>query len=559
MKRLRWQILVVLVTMLVVAVLLLAQEPGQTLFVPQPTTGGVYTEGLVGSMSRLNPLLDVNNAADRDVNRLLFSGLVRFDDRGLPIPDLAESWGTSLDGTTYNFSIRQNAIWHDGEPVSSDDVLFTIDMIRNGGSIFPSDIVSLWQDIEVSKLNSNTIQFILPEPYAPFLDYLTFGILPQHLLANVAPADLPNVDFNLKPVGSGPYKFDSLIVENGKIAGVVLTVFSNYYEQSPFIEQVVFRYYETAEQALTAYDEGEVLAISHVTTGILEQALSEPNLSLYSSRLPQMSIVLLNLNDPELPFMQETDIRRALMLGLNRQYMVNTFLKGQGIVADGPIFPGTWAYYEGIEHINYDPESAIELLKRSGYTIPAGGGQVREKDGVALRFTLLHPDDDFHALQAKQIQLDWAKLGIEVTLQPVPYDDLVNNRLAGRNYQAALVELNLARTPDPDPYPFWHQSEATGGQNYSQWDNRTASEYLEQARVNPDITDRIRLYRNFQVIFAKELPSLPLYYPVYTFGVDAQVLSVQVPPMFDTSDRFADIGRWYLVTRRTLQETEVAP
>jgi peptide/nickel transport system substrate-binding protein len=131
----------------------------------------------------------------------------------------------------------------------------------------------------------------------------------------------------------------------------------------------------------------------------------------------------------------------------------------------------------------------------------------------------------------------------------------VNDYLAPRSFEAALVDLTMSRTPDPDPYPFWHQAEATGGQNYSQWDNRTASEYLETARTQTDFTDRTRLYRNFQVIFAKELPSLPLYYPVYSYGVDSQVQGVQVAPMYDTSDRLAFISEWYLVTRRTLEET----
>ena len=118
--------------------------------------------------------------------------------------------------------------------------------------------------------------------------------------------------------------------------------------------------------------------------------------------------------------------------------------------------------------------------------------------------------------------------------------------------------MNTSRTPDPDPYLFWHQSEATGGQNYSQWDNRTASEFLETARTETDFTTRARLYRNFQVIFAKELPSLPLYYPVYSYGVDGQVQGVQVASvLYDISDRFALIHEWYLVTRRTLEQTPV--
>src|SRR5664280_849674 len=132
MKKLRWQFLVVALTLIVVAVLLLTQQqPSVTPTQPQPTSGGIYTEALVGSFGRLNPLLDLNNPADRDVDRLLFSGLIRFDSNGVPQPDLAESWANTPDGTVYNFTIRSNAVWQDGTPVTSDDVLFTISLLRS--------------------------------------------------------------------------------------------------------------------------------------------------------------------------------------------------------------------------------------------------------------------------------------------------------------------------------------------------------------------------------------------------------------------------------------------
>jgi peptide/nickel transport system substrate-binding protein len=160
---------------------------------------------------------------------------------------------------------------------------------------------------------------------------------------------------------------------------------------------------------------------------------------------------------------------------------------------------------------------------------------------------------------AEAIRDNWAAIGVRADLQAMPYDQLVLNSLASRAFQAAFVDLNFSRTPDPDPYPFWHQAEATGGQNYSQWDNRAASEYLEQARVTADYSLRTRLYRNFQVVFARELPALPLFVPVYSYGVDAQVQGVQVAPLYDTADRFTTFPQWYLLTRRALQEATATP
>lgn len=553
MKRLRWQILVVAVTLVVVALLLLSQQPVTTITLPAAAPGGIYTEALIGSMGRLNPMLDWNNSADRDVNRLIFSGLVKFDSRGLPRPDLADSWGVSADGRVYNFSLRPNARWHDGTPVTSDDVLYTIEVIKSPGSLFPQDIKDLWSQIEVKRLDDKTFQFALPEPFSPFLDYATFGILPKHLLESIPADQLPTAEFNLKPVGSGPYKFDRLLIGGGQITGVVLVANQDYYLGAPFVEQVVFRYYPNSATALDAYRRGEVLGVSQLTQDVLESALAEPGLSVYTSRLPQMGLVFLNLNNPTVGFLQDAKVRRALMLGLNRTVIVSHILKGQAIVADSPILPGSWAYYDEIEKFPYDPEAAVQILNKEGYIFTAGSA-VRSKDGQPLSFTLVHPDDAIHTQIAQAIQSDWALIGVEINLQALPYDSLVNDYLATRNFEAALGDLNTSRTPDPDPYLFWHQAEATGGQNYSQWDNRTASEFLETARTAADFSERTRLYKNFQVIFAKDLPSLPLYYPVYSYGVDAQVQGVQVAPMYDVSDRLALINEWYLVTRRTLEE-----
>lgn len=554
MKKLRWQILIVVVTLVIVGVLLLTQQPALTPAFIEPTSGGIYTEALVGSFGRLNPLFDLNNQADRDVDRLIFSSLIRFDSRGTPQAELAESWGVSADGMIYNFTLRPNATWQDGNPVTSDDVIFTLSLVRSQFSAYSDDVRAMWDLVEITRLDEKNLKFVLPEPFAPFLDYLTFGVLPKHLLESVPADQLINAEFNLAPVGSGPYRFEELTVEGDQITGVVLTRSENYYGQSPFMDQIVFRYYADAASAFAAYQDGEVLGISQVTTDILSEALAEQNLSFYSSRLPRLTLVLFNLNNQEKPFLQEKNIRRALMLGLNRQWMVDAYLQGQAIVADSPILPGTWAYYDGVEHLAYDPAAAEKILNDAGYML-TGGGTSRVKDDESLSFTLLYPDTELHRLLAETIQGNWAVIGVEVTLQAVSYESLLNDFLAPRAYEAALVDLDLSRSFDPDPYPFWHQTEATGGQNYSQWDNRSASEYLEQARVIADMDTRMRLYRNFQIIFARDLPALPLFFPVYTYGVDTRVLGVQSPPLFEPADRFNGIANWYLVTRRALEET----
>ncbi|MEJ2599873.1 MAG: ABC transporter substrate-binding protein [Anaerolineales bacterium] len=557
MKKLRWQLLVVLLALAAITFLLLNQQapvlPGVVDQPNQPTTGGVYSEALIGSFGRLNPLLDYYNSADQAVDRLIYSGLIRFDDQGIPQGDLADSWGISQDGKVYNFSLRSDAVWQDGQPVTSDDVIFTIDQLRDDKSPLPSDIRDFWKQVDVKALDSKTLQFRLPEAFAPFMDYLAFGVLPKHKLANLTSEQIAQAPFNMQPVGSGPFQFDRLIVQNGQIQGVTLTRFDKYYGKKPFIDGVTFRYYKDSAAALDAYDKGDVLGVSQVTTDVLQKAMKEPNLNLYTGRLPRLALVYLNLGNDSLPFFQDASIRRALLMGINRQWIVDRLLGSQAIVADGPIFPGTWAYYEGIEHLDYDPDAAISILKKAGYTIPAQGGNVRAKEDTAMKFDLVYPDQGAFPDIAKEIQKNWKELGVEVSLKGVAYSDLVKNYLEPRTYEAALVDLNFSRSPDPDPYPFWHQTQITGGQNYAKWDDRQASEYLEQARITTDLGERAKRYRNFQVRFTNEMPALPLYYPVYTYGVDAQVKGVRMGPLFDPSDRFSTITAWYFQEQRATQ------
>ena len=550
MKRLRWQLLIIFLTGLVVGILLLGeQQPKQiaTEFTPTPVRGGAYTEAIVGQFQRLNPLLTFYNQADRDVSRLIFSGLVHYDGRGVAQADLAESWGPSADGTLYNVYLRKNATWHDGKPLTSDDVVFTIDLMRDGGTIVPADLQTFWKGIEVVRLNETTIQFRLPEAFAPFPDYLTFGILPKHLLEGKKLADIVNDSLNLMPVGSGPFKFNRLIVENDQILGVALSAYDGYYLQKPYIQDIVLRYYPDQAAALKAFQSGEVQGIGNVGNDILQDVLAEKNLALYTARQPKMSLILFNLNNPEVTFFQDKLVRRALLTDLNRQRIIDRTLQGQAVLANGPIFPGTWAYYSGIKTVEYDPAAAKGLMKQAGYTLAKDSDTILTNKDKTLKFTLLYPDTDTHRAVAEAIQAAWADLGADVALEPLPYDQLVSERLVDRNFQAALVDLDMARSPDPDPYPFWDQAQSSGtGQNYSQWDNRMASEYLEQARISVDLNERAKMYRNFQVVFQEELPALPLFYPVYTYAISKDIQDVRMGPLFDPSDRFNNVTEWHL-------------
>jgi peptide/nickel transport system substrate-binding protein len=566
LKKLRWQIIVVLLALAAIAVLLLSQQPISSLSVDgedQPLAGGVYTEALIGSIGRLNPLLDYYNSADYDIDRLIYSGLVRFDSRGLPYGDLAETWGISRDGKTYSFSIRADAYWHDGQPVTAEDVVFTVEQMRDDRLPLPDDVHAFWDQVEVEALDEKTLQFRLPEAFSPFLDYLSFGVLPRHALEGLSGSALIDAPFNLSPIGSGPYRIESVDTEGDGVIGVTLRAFPEYYAGPLYLEKIIFRYYPDEAAAMSAYEAGEVMGVSQLTGGNLERALRLPNLKVFTGRLPRLTMIYLNLDDPRLPFFQDARVRRALLQGVNRRWILDRLMGGQAIPAHGPIFPDSWAYYEGIEQIEFDTAAATAQLKDAGYTVPAEGSNVREKDGVKLAFELAYPEGELFGQIAEQIRQDWSRLGVEVELVAMPYDELIADHLEPRTYDAALVDINFSRSPDPDPYPFWHQAQITNGQNYAQWDDRQVSEYLEQARVNDDFSERAKRYRNFQVRFAQELPALALFYPTYSYGVDSQIRGASMGPLYDPSDRFNAIAQWHTRTESVAQTgqtpTVVAP
>jgi len=560
MKKYRWQLLIILVTGLIVGVLLIIQQmdDGEAIeSAPSPITGGIYTEALIGDFMRLNPILDVHNSPDRAVDQLIFSGLVKFDYKGIPQTDLAESWGVSKDGTVYNFSLRTDVYWHDGEVFDSRDVLFTISLLQSEHGLVPEDLRSFWSDVEVVLLSDSQLQFLLPEPFAPFLDYLTFGILPEHILSGLGLDGIIDHPFNLAPIGTGPFRFQRLLVEDGEIAGVVLDAFDDYFMDRPYLDEFIFRYYPTSDYALSAYLSGEVEGIGDVDNSILGDVLSDADLAVYSARVPVLKMVYLNLDNPEVNFLQNPTFRKALLSAINIDLIINRVYEGQAIQANGPILPGTWAYYEDIEKVNFDLNHAQTLFESTGASHQEEQDIYLTEEGLEIEVTLLHPEDPRHTETAAIIQSNWEALGVIVNLEPKPYEEVLSD-LTSRSYQAALVDINLMRSPDPDPYPFWGQAQLKSGQNYAEWDNRSASEFLEQARMTVDLSDRERLYRNFQVLFMRELPSLPILYPVYSYAISNDINGVNLGPIFEPSDRFNNVHDWFILSSMETSPTEAS-
>jgi peptide/nickel transport system substrate-binding protein len=549
-RYIRWQALIALSGITLVGVFLYSIALSRTT-VLVPEEGGIYTEGLAGAPQYVNPLLAQYNQVDEDLVALIFNGLTRTNEKGELEPDLASSWTASPDGRIYLFHLRHDIRWSDGEAFDADDVLFTIGLMQDPDFPGVPYLSNLWRTVSIEKVDAFTIRFRLKEPFPPFADYTTIGILPKHILRDVPARDLLIHPFNTHPIGTGPLLLESMSAEQALLVPnpyYVSPKGRNVRREQPYLAGIEFRFYSTYEQLLTAYQAGEIQGISYVPSYLFPEAAALTSLNLYSARLSGYQIVYLNLQDSEgSPFFQDARVRRALLLALDRQALIDEALNGQGIAASGPIRPWSWAYDSELPPVEHDPAQAEALLAEANWLDTDSDG-IRDKNQHPLQFTLLTGEDPAFIRLGHAMAEQWARYGIRVQVEPLGAG--LSDHLRSRDFQAVLVELLLSG--DPDPYPLWHQTQIEDGQNYGGWDNREVSEALEQARSVTDRDQRKAYYVQFQRIFAEETPALIIAYPTYTYAVDQSVRNVQIGPMVNPSDRFRNIADWYINTRRVI-------
>ncbi|MBN1995601.1 MAG: peptide ABC transporter substrate-binding protein [Anaerolineae bacterium] len=519
-----------------------------------PDVGGVYSEGIAGTPQFINPLLAHFNQVDQDLSALIFQGLTRSDGKGGLEPVLAKSWSASDDGLAYLFKLRDDVRWQDNQPFTADDVLFTINLMKDPEFPGAPYLGDLWRTVTVEKIDDYTLRFILPEPFPPFADFTTIGILPEHLLKDTPARDLLSQTFNLKPIGTGPFKLDEINARLARLSANPL-----YNGPQPRLAHLEFHFYPSYQEVIAAYRAGEVLGINFIPPQAIPDVQQLESLNLYTARLSGYNIIYLNLQAPDTaPFFQETEVRQALLLALDRQAIIDQALHGQGLAANGPILPWSWAYNADQPVPNFDPEKAKSLLDKVGW-IDSDGDGIRDKEGRLLAFNLLTGDDPDNIKVAEAASEQWQQVGVSAT--PEVAGAGLGAALAQRHFQAALAEVLLYG--DPDPYPFWHQTQIQAGQNFAGWNNDEASMLLEAARATTAKGRRNDFYFEFQRIFAEEVPSIILFHPVYTYGVSQDVFDVQVAPVVNPSDRFRSLPNWYVLTRQVIyketQYEKVAP
>lgn len=568
-----------------------------------PAGGGEYVEAVIGAPTYINPLFAQTNDVDQDLSRLIFSSLMRLNEQGHLIGDLAQSWEVDEKQTTYTFTLKPSIKWHNKETLTADDVVFTVQSIQDKN--FKSPLYVTFRNVQVRKIDERTISFTLAEPFAPFLSVLTFGILPEHLWQEINPSHAILAELNLKPIGSGPYRFASLTKDKkGNIKQYELKKFDDYYSDGPFIKTIILKFFSSFEEAQSALSQGNVDGIGFLPqhkTSAFEGSINQKTIKEHKFSLPQYTALFFNQDSN--PSLKELKIRQSLALAISKFKIIDTAFPFVAQEVDTPILPGMIGYTENLQTILYDPAQAEKILDDEGWErvyesdnpenepvldasarlpSPGAGGQAsvvdgedqeqttrtsgssslglkknadelytREKNDGQLEVTLTTIQKDDMIRAAETIRELWQNIGVKVNLQIVEIGKIQKEAIKPRAYEVLLFGQILGQ--DPDPYPFWHSSQANDpGINLALYANKEVDRLLEDARQTSNIEDRQAKYEKFQQIIIQDVPAIFLYSLQYTYLVPNNIKGIETERINHTSDRFSNIENWFIKTKKRL-------
>ncbi len=520
--------------------------------VVRPANAGSINIAIAGSPRFLNPVLNQVNDADKDLSTIIFSGLMKYDAQGNLIPDLAANYAIGDNGKIYDVTLKDNVKWQDGQPLTIDDVLFTVQTIQNQD--YRSPIRALWQGIETEKIDDRTIRFQLKNVYVSFLNNLTFGVLPKHLWANVAPSQFALSELNLKPVGSGPYQFSKLQKDkNGTVKSIEFKAFNNYFADRPFINAVSFYFYPSETEAFTAYKKGEADIFSFVSAKNFIDLKNKDtgNFNIFPISLPRYFAVFFNQSQNK--FLADKTVRQALTLATDKKEIIDTVFGGYGQTASSPLLPGMTGYSDQTKTFAFDLAGAKNTLAVAGWKDADNDGFLEiGKNNEKLEITLTTIDWPELTKIADILKNQWAKLGVKVNLDIKETDKIQNDTIKPRLYQALLFGEALGE--EPDLFHFWHSSQKVeSGLNLALYDNPETDKLLSQAIEDLNAKSRAQKYQKAIELIVNDLPAVFLFSPDYLFMTKKTILGVELKNLDTPSSRFSQINQWYLQTQRVFK------
>ena len=501
-------------------------------------SGGVYVEGVIGNISTLNPLLAASEP-EQAVSRLLFSSLYNYDVTGALHTDLAESM-TVKDDKVYTIKLR-NAAWHDGKKLTAEDVVYTINLIKNPQVRSPLRVN--WLDISARAIDDSTVEFMLPAVYAGFSHALTFPVIPKHILQSVSPSSMREADFSSNPVGSGPFAVKRVQTSESTSSTDVVRMEPNtkYYGAVSTLSRLELRAYGNESLLVKAVNSGEVSAASGLSLSAADNIKSKQ----YSTKhwLLNKGVYLLMNNRSQT--LQDARVRRALRYATDTSSIRATV--GDNVARlDTPILQSQIAQRLPAAP-DYNLDKAKALLKEAGWTY--NQGQWKGKDGrpLAVAVTTSSGRDEYKKI-VDALKQQWSKLGVDVQLREIDTSStttsFVQSVLQPRDYDALLYELELGA--DPDVFAYWHSSQASAsGYNFANYSNRTVDNDLVGGRSRTNSALRAAKYIQFVNQWLNDAPAIGLYQSVGSYVLNNGASIVEPRGSLNTmNDRYADVTTW---------------
>ena len=537
---------------LILSTIVLLESVNKSFMVNIPTQGGTLSEGIVGSPRFVNPVLAYSQV-DNDLVSIIYSGLMRKNTEGSLIPDLAEKYDISKDGLTYTFTLKDKISFQDGKPITADDVVFTINKIKDPVTKSPKKVN--WDGVSVEKLDEKTIKFTLKQPYASFLENTTIGILPQHLWTSGTNTPMELNELNTNPVGSGPYQLKKASRESsGLINSYSLVAFNKFALGKPYIKDIIFNFYSNENDLTSALSSGNVEQVSSITP---ENAgtLKEKNYKIVSSVLPRVFGLFFNQNQNQI--FTDKKIVQAMDLAIDKDKIVREVLLGYGVVIDDPIPPNMIAYQKlGEEQSSSAQENkaqAEEILAKDGWKKGADGflekttTVKKKKTTQKFEFSISTGNSPELAKTAELIKEDLSSLGIKVDVKTFETGNLNQSVIRPRDYDALLFGQIINH--ESDLFAFWHSSQRKDpGLNIAMYTNAKVDKLLEDASTLTDETARIKKYVEFENEIKKDMPAIFLYSPNFIYVVSKDLKGISIDHITSASDRFSNLYSWYLKT-----------
>jgi len=551
---------VFLFTTALVTGLILLYGANERLLVDTPRDGGTYIEGITGTPRFINPLLAISEA-DRDLTKLVYAGLMTRDRDGTLIPELAQEYSVSDDGLTYTFTLLDNLAFHDGTQLTSADVLYTIEQAANPELLSP--VYANWKNAVVEATDERTVKFTLPEPYVPFLENLTLGILPRHIWEGVNADQYRFSQFNITPVGAGPYRVVSVTRDKSGIpARYDLAAFDGYVLGVPHITMMRFRLFDAKAEILEAFKKGEVHAMGGVPYADVATLLESPAQRPFSvRRIPLLRTFAVFMNHNRQPLLLRDEVREALSMATPKESIVGEVLRGYGTLLENPLPPhvlessSTTAQSDSGDNGTLEP--ARDRITDAQNILEEGGWSKNEETGVyertidketkplSLALTVLNLPELTAA--AERIAESWRAVGVQVEINTYEPTDLVQSVVRPRRFDTLLYGMVLGH--EMDLYAFWHSSQRNDpGLNIAQFADIEADALLEKMRTEQDPVIRQEQYMAFATLAAEKHAAIFLYMPDYVSVVSTDIRGIATHPITEPHERFDMVHEWYIDT-----------